>query len=965
MEDNESPVRSKNGLLRLLISESWTDGSLVSLKEDVISGLTLAVTQVAPSIGFALIAGGPPLYGLFSSFFLGVFSCVLGGRPGQITAIAGAVVVLFPKLIKNHGYDAVCVVSVLTGALLMLLGALRVSRYITLLPSTVMVGFCNGLAVSMVIHQISAFQDEFGDYVVGKEALYVSILCVITFAVMMLLPLFTTILPSTFVAIIVGTAINYIFRMQTTTIGDMYKLQGSFPKPKIPDVEWSDKAFWGDAIQCTFITFIVTSVESFMSDYKIQQLTEVETRYDRECYGLGAAFIINGFFQGMPGCVVFGPSILNIENGTGTRRLSSFICAVLMGIIPVALYSVIRFLPMAVLSGVVFGVSSKTADWRMFAMILLQRISFQEAIVALTVTVVTAVTNLAIATGAGFGAALLFFMWNMSRGRVTMLPNNLQYIDHHQAEEALRDLETQLPDHSTAKISIVNSFVDEDEPVASQNDSPPVVATDLTPSTDKYEENSIFKGGFRAPNVSAASIGSFSTNRSHIPGTEREIELLIPYSNNLDQNLGGTSGSLFSPSELFEANRLESKPKNVGEGKVDALKDAVVEISALSTPSIETVEVAPGAGASETNDEVLLCPHDINPVPNNSLALGHFKVNVNFLDIENDHIFPQVKVLRVKLSGVLFFGSCADFEQNMMRMLHQFHSQLFLRVTDFIFDFQAGLMPIIDYSAAEALQMAAQTLHKRGIRVHLQNMDPRSEVCVERARRYFPHLRESKVDNAKHVVYARRVFNDGMVGYSSAVGDHVLDENYFLKPSSSTNVREVEFSGSEIALPFESTVKIAFPIFLPQFRITVPIFQTITEWNSLAKATKNGNGPPFPLLPYIARGITSAKPFDRRLGDIGKIWRIRLLNKDFPTHSSMQEEWISSSLPRPKPRQFIQVERFPGKGYMKKEKFSRAEWAMIVQSVHRLWGDMNSVKPRSWVEDKIRVAVDLYIDGFF
>ncbi|CAD2217961.1 Sulfate permease family, putative [Angomonas deanei] len=89
MEPELEENKGKNFLMRLLLREHWTDGTLIALKVDIFAGITLAVAQVAPCIAFALMGHGEPLVGLFSSFFLGIIPCVFGGRPGQITAIAG------------------------------------------------------------------------------------------------------------------------------------------------------------------------------------------------------------------------------------------------------------------------------------------------------------------------------------------------------------------------------------------------------------------------------------------------------------------------------------------------------------------------------------------------------------------------------------------------------------------------------------------------------------------------------------------------------------------------------------------------------------------------------------------------------------------------------------------------------------------------------------------------------------
>ena len=146
------------------------------------------------------------------------------------------------------------------------------------------------------------------------------------------------------------------------------------------------------------------------------------------------------------------------------------------------------------------------------------------------------------------------------------------------------------------------------------------------------------------------------------------------------------------------------------------------------------------------------------PVLNRSLIGSPYELHVNFLDVMRDTTFPEVRVLRIKLHGVLFFGSCMEFVDGMVKMLHEHHNEIFLKVTDFILDFQHGLMPVLDFSAAEAIQNTANILAKRGIRTHVQNMDPLSWACFDRIRRYFPDVCEDDVNNAKQHCYVRRIF---------------------------------------------------------------------------------------------------------------------------------------------------------------------------------------------------------------
>jgi sulfate permease, SulP family len=954
-QQGKPPPKKPGWLMRLLLAEHWTDGSLIAVKTDVFAGVTLAVAQVAPSVAFALMGHGQPLVGLYSSFWLGIICCVFGGRPGQITAIAGAVVVLYPDLVDKHGFGAACAVSVIAGCFLLLPGIFRFARLVRLLPSSLMLGFCNGLGLSMVVNQIPQFKRPDGTYPTGTQALYTAVICVITYAVMMLMPYFTNIVPSAFVAIVIGTAIEYIFQMGTVTIGDLYQLHGEFPKPMVPSIAWTDGNTITDVMVAAVLTAIVSAVESFMSGYKIQQLTETPTNFERESLALGAAHIVNGFFQGMAGCVVFGPCILNIECGAGTRRLSSFICAVLMVVIPLALYSVIKIVPMGALSAVLFGVSSKTADWRMLAMIFLQRISLQESVVAIIVTVVTVVSDLAIGAASGLAAALVFFMWNMARGRVRLTP-----------------MEYRAPVHN---------------------------ATNGSPTPES--------GGAVFPSLPVAAKNQEASSTT----------------------APAAMGHQASTSEAAAAKT------NAQDTTVTAAREQCFD-SAVATADTEEVHVdsTPSSPTLEMSTTVVVPNEAPTPVLNRSLIGSPYELSVNFLDVVRDPTFPEVRVLRIKLHGVLFFGSCMEFVDGMLKMLHEHHSEIFLKVTDFILDFQHGLMPVLDFSAAEAIQDTAHILMKRGIRTHVQNMDPLSWACFDRIRRYFPDVCEDDVNNAKQHCYVRRIFkiverhemldeantdvdelgddvflrgNRSTVRSTAAVGaaptaavacdskDGAAKEKdevgaVAAVPSSTPCGAEsanglslpqscepdpephaarneptaaeqtnnnaatvvsgeisipaavtVPLSATEECVPFSESIKVGFPIFRPELGITVVVFDTISHWVQQTRADIQSG-----RTPALEIGLTSTKPIDRQFGDIGPLWWKRLCNRDIPAwvldgsptplapHAATRRS-PEVPLRRPAPDIFKQLPRFPGQGFLKGERLHRDEWLDVRSCVYQ------------------------------
>jgi SulP family sulfate permease len=130
----------------------------VDYKNEVLSGLTVALALVPEAIAFALIAGLSPITGLYAAFTIGFITSVLGGRPGMISGATGAIAVVMVALAKTHGVEYIFATVVLAGIIQILAGLLRLGKFIRLVPHPVMFGFVNGLAIVIFMSQLAQFK---------------------------------------------------------------------------------------------------------------------------------------------------------------------------------------------------------------------------------------------------------------------------------------------------------------------------------------------------------------------------------------------------------------------------------------------------------------------------------------------------------------------------------------------------------------------------------------------------------------------------------------------------------------------------------------------------------------------------------------------------------------------------------------------------------------------------------------
>lgn len=177
-----------------------------SVKNDVLSGLTVALALVPEAIAFAFVAGVSPLIGLYSAFFIGLITAIFGGRPGMISGATGAMAVVVVALVAQHGVEYLFPTVILCGLLQIGIGLARLGKLIRMVPHPVMLGFVNGLAVVIGLAQLGSFKtlgaDRHLEFLSGPRLWLMLAMTGLTMAIIWLLPKFSRAVPASLVAIL-------------------------------------------------------------------------------------------------------------------------------------------------------------------------------------------------------------------------------------------------------------------------------------------------------------------------------------------------------------------------------------------------------------------------------------------------------------------------------------------------------------------------------------------------------------------------------------------------------------------------------------------------------------------------------------------------------------------------------------------------------------------------------------------
>lgn len=205
-----------------------------SIKNELLAGLTVALALVPEAIAFAFVVGVSPLIGLYSAFFISLIAAIVGGRPGMISGVTGAMAVVVVSLVAIHGVEYLFPTVMLCGLLQIAIGLGRLGKLIRMVPYSVMLGFVNGLAIVIGMAQLGSFctlaSDGTLEYLSGIRLAVMIALVLLTMAIIWLLPKLTRAVPSSLAAIVVVTLLSIAINRNLepvngeqalATVGDM------------------------------------------------------------------------------------------------------------------------------------------------------------------------------------------------------------------------------------------------------------------------------------------------------------------------------------------------------------------------------------------------------------------------------------------------------------------------------------------------------------------------------------------------------------------------------------------------------------------------------------------------------------------------------------------------------------------------------------------------------------------------
>lgn len=391
--------------------------------KDVVSGIIVAIIALPLSIALALASGVRPEQGLYTAIIAGFIVAFLGGSRVQIAGPTAAFATIVAGIVATEGMDGLIIATVMAGIMLILMGLFRFGALIKYIPNTITAGFTFGIAVTIIIGQLKDFMGlTFTTSPVESiDKLKEVFNCISTFniqafaigmialAILIFWPKKLQKIPASLIAVIVCSLIVNLADLKVNTIGDLYTISSTLPKPSIPNLSLGRIQ---TLIPKAFTIAVLAAIESLLSCVVSDGMIGSKHRSNMELIAQGAGNIASALFGGIPATGAIARTAANIKNG-GRTPIAGMVHSVVVLLILILLMPYASLIPMPTIAAILFVVAYNMSGWRNIVDTV-KKAPKSDVLVLLVTLVLTVVFDLVVAIGVGLVLAAILFMKRMA-----------------------------------------------------------------------------------------------------------------------------------------------------------------------------------------------------------------------------------------------------------------------------------------------------------------------------------------------------------------------------------------------------------------------------------------------------------------------------------------------------------------------------------------------------------------------
>ena len=382
------------------------------LVSDLVAGIIVAIIALPLSIALAIASGVGPERGLYTAIVAGFVIALLGGSRVNISGPTAAFATIVAGIVATEGLDGLVIATMLAGLILILLGLCRVGSLIKYIPHAITVGFTGGIAVTIVVGQLKDFfgitpapgtnaveTAEKVEMLVANASTFnlaAFLVGAVALIVLIVWQRYIKKIPGSLVVVLLGALAVGLFSMPVNTIGDLFTISSSLPKPALPEITMERVLhLLPDAATIA----ILAAIESLLSCVVSDGMIDDRHKSNTELIAQGCGNLCSGLFGGIPATGAIARTAANVKNG-GRSPISGMVHAVVLLLVLLVLMPYAAWIPMPIIAAVLLVVAYNMSEWRSFVKIFRSRRAID--ILALVVTfVLTVVFNLVVAIIAG------------------------------------------------------------------------------------------------------------------------------------------------------------------------------------------------------------------------------------------------------------------------------------------------------------------------------------------------------------------------------------------------------------------------------------------------------------------------------------------------------------------------------------------------------------------------------------
>ena len=401
---------------------SYSKGKLVS---DLVAGLIVAIIALPLSIALAIASGVGPEKGLYTAIVAGFVIALFGGSNVNISGPTAAFATIVAGIVATEGLSGLVIATILAGIILVLMGVLRLGSLIKYIPFTITTGFTAGIAVTILVGQIKDFMGlTFPEGAAPVETMekmeaiiesittvnWQSLLVgVLSLAILIVWPIISKKIPGSLIVVLLGSLAVNLLDMNVNTIGDLYQITSSLPKPELPAI---DLGLILHLLPNAFTIALLAGIESLLSCVVSDGMINDKHNSNTELIAQGLGNIFSGIFGGIPATGAIARTAANVKNG-GRSPIAGMTHAIVLLLILVVLMPYAAWIPMPVIAAILFMVAYNMSEWRRFLHIC-KTASLGDILVLVATFVLTVVFDLVVAIVVGLILTCVLFMKKMA-----------------------------------------------------------------------------------------------------------------------------------------------------------------------------------------------------------------------------------------------------------------------------------------------------------------------------------------------------------------------------------------------------------------------------------------------------------------------------------------------------------------------------------------------------------------------